>query len=236
MRVQLTCVAAVALVCNGCGLDLFQPRSCTAEIRPNFTFMVTDSLTGFGIAAQATGSAVTVGQEFDLVPHDSVRMNQGGIGEHPGTYTITIAVPGYRTWTDEVHVPHDGCHVVTQEVVAKLLPIAGSVTLFADSVVETRSATELPTTVALTPGAGYIVVSGTAGQSPRCPEIGVSVELWGRFFRANISHPDGCDAEPHHGITYRYVYPLPEGVYRAVVDDPWVGPSLAVDRVITIED
>jgi hypothetical protein len=52
-----------------------------------------------------------------------VEIGKCGAYEREGRYTIEVVAPGYKAWTrSNVRVREDECHVLTQEVEARLQP------------------------------------------------------------------------------------------------------------------
>lgn len=96
---------------------------CTLEARSSLAVTVVDALTGDNLAPAAT-VRVTDGTFSDtLVAMPGSDTYSGSIYERPGTYTIVVAHPDYDQWQRAgVVVGSDECHVITEEVTARLTP------------------------------------------------------------------------------------------------------------------
>lgn len=118
-------IMAVALATQGCGV--LGPRVCTLEMRYSVFSEARDSVTGGQLGAPPTGT-VTDGRYRETMRaylgRDGVYKLTAG-EERRGTYDVEIRAEGYRTWRRTgVEVKHDGCHVVTAELDARMVPLA----------------------------------------------------------------------------------------------------------------
>ena len=92
---------------------------CTMEARSSLAVTVTDAATGENLAPDAN-VRVTDGtfSETLTAPAGGV---YSGVYERPGSYTIVVSHPGYRQWQRAgVVVGRDECHVITEDVSARL--------------------------------------------------------------------------------------------------------------------
>ena len=99
--------------------------ACTAVFVYGLTVIATDNLGHeeargiVGIAREGT-YADTLHGFADSTGHVA---SLYGVGERPGTYTVTLEKPGYKTWTQTgVRITSDVCHVRTVTLHAHLIP------------------------------------------------------------------------------------------------------------------
>ena len=96
-------------------------RGCDLQEVPGISVTVIDSITS---ASVPTGSVAVIAMDGSRA--DSVRIvgaaeSYGLVAEQPGTYTVRVLSDGYRPWEKQsVRVTHDGCHVRTVRLVARL--------------------------------------------------------------------------------------------------------------------
>jgi hypothetical protein len=115
----LVLLAAIA----GCDGDEYE-GACLASVDPAIVLEIRDSISGVGLADQAT-AVVTDGGFTDTLeyfPSEDPGW-QSGANERGGTYDIKVTVEGYQAWTrDNVEVEEGSCHVITQRLLARLNP------------------------------------------------------------------------------------------------------------------
>lgn len=90
---------------------------CTLEARSALAVTVVDATTG----ARVTGATV---RATDGTRSENLTGLEGvysGAHERPGTYTIVVSHPAYQQWQRAgVVVEADECHVITEQVEARL--------------------------------------------------------------------------------------------------------------------
>ena len=109
MRLCQYVLFAALLTSAGCGTT--EPIFCTEEARAGITITVTDTSSGNALAA---GSTLTI-REGEYVESwtETFGNSMSGAWERAGTYDISVARPGYHTWTKSgVVVDEDECHVI----------------------------------------------------------------------------------------------------------------------------
>ena len=90
---------------------------CTMEARSALMVTVLDATSGARVTG-ATVRATTGDFAENLAEFDGV---YSGAHERAGTYTIVVSHPGYRQWQRAgVVVEEDECHVITEQVEARL--------------------------------------------------------------------------------------------------------------------
>lgn len=95
---------------------------CTLEARSSFAVTVVDAVTGENLAPDAT-VRVTDGSFSQMLEAMAGTGVYGGVYERPGTYTVVVSHPGYQQWQRAgVEVESDECHVITEQVEARLTP------------------------------------------------------------------------------------------------------------------
>lgn len=120
----LCLVAALSTACGGGGED--HNAVCTANAVAGVAVSTIDSqgtvLTGATITYTVDGGAQqTVScAEQSYAPGTEACL----IGwETPGQYEISVTLAGYQPASASVIVPHDQCHVTTQNLVIELVPL-----------------------------------------------------------------------------------------------------------------
>ena len=123
MRARRMLVAALALfaACSSRGEE-GEPSpdgiACTMEARSAFAVTVLDAATG----ARVSGATVRVTDgsfSENLTEYDGV---YSGAHERSGTFTVVVSAPDYQQWQRAgVEVERDECHVITEEVEARLI-------------------------------------------------------------------------------------------------------------------
>ena len=123
MRARRTLVAALVLcaACSSRGEDR-EPSpdevACTMEARSAFAVTVLDASTG----ARVIGATVRITDgsfSENLAEYDGVF---SGAHERSGTFTVVVSAPDYQQWQRAgVTVERDECHVITEEVEARLI-------------------------------------------------------------------------------------------------------------------
>jgi hypothetical protein len=94
--------------------------------RPGLEVQVRDSVTRTGLTGAALVIASDVEYEEVLQPRildqrDSTVVTVAGAQERPGSYTVQVSVPGYRTWKRAgIIVSSNGCTVGTRTVLVLL--------------------------------------------------------------------------------------------------------------------
>ena len=119
-RILMATLIGVA-ACGGRGEagEPEQPNvACTLEARSALLVTVLDEQTGARVRG-ATVRATTTDFSEDLGEFNG---QYSGAHERAGTYTIVISHPDYQQWQRAgVVVERDACHVITEEVEARLL-------------------------------------------------------------------------------------------------------------------
>jgi len=111
---------AAALATAGCEV----PSGCPLGDFPGVVLEIRDSVTGVGLADQALIIATpAVGGASDTLRWisglDSIYVS--GLYDQPGTFTLSVAVPGYVDWVrPDVLVERGPCVVKTVEIQALL--------------------------------------------------------------------------------------------------------------------
>ena len=102
--------------------------NCGASIEPAVVVEIQDARTGVPLAEGARGVVRDGAYVDSLRPHAMrgpapfVLLSRAAALERPGIYSVTVAAPGYKTWTlHGVVVRADECHVRTRRVHAGLL-------------------------------------------------------------------------------------------------------------------
>lgn len=93
---------------------------CTMEARSSLAVTVTDAGTGENLAPEATVRVTdgTFTETLTALPGSGV---YSGVYERPGTYTVVVSHPDYAQWQRAgIVVERDECHVITEEVSARL--------------------------------------------------------------------------------------------------------------------
>ena len=116
-------IAIAALVlCAACSSRGETPEPepgviCTREARSALAVTVVDDATG----ARIDGATVRVTDGEFAENLNSFDGMYSGVYERAGTYTIVVSHPDYRQWQRAgVVVQRDECHVITEEVEARL--------------------------------------------------------------------------------------------------------------------
>ena len=115
-------LAIIAITLTGCD-ELIGGGACTTSVEPSIRLEIRDSVSGVGLADQATATATDWFTTYTLedIIDDSVR--QYGPYEIGGVFDVVVTVPGYQTWTREnVKVDESGCHVVSVDLLARMVP------------------------------------------------------------------------------------------------------------------
>jgi hypothetical protein len=129
MKVRHLTAIGLAVITTACqGGDL-----CTLSVEPSIVVTIRDASTGAPLAAGATGDAVQKGgvtkggRTLPLVPHgfhSGVMITRRAGEEISGVFTVRVQHAGYLEWVRTgVHVPGNGCHVGTAQIVAELIPV-----------------------------------------------------------------------------------------------------------------
>ena len=86
---------------NGCGNEA--DPACLASANPAFILEIRDSVTAEGRAIPSTATVVdgSFSDTLPLQPFDGNTAWRQGPMERGGTYDLTVAAPGYQTWTIE---------------------------------------------------------------------------------------------------------------------------------------
>lgn len=124
--------SALALTClslAGCNNPFAGGYSCPAVVSPAIVVEIRDAVTGAAVANDARG-AVHDGTYIDpLAPYESIGLDPSGLfsrraaDERPGTYSVEVNHPGYRTWTVAgVRANAGTCGVQTRRISASLQP------------------------------------------------------------------------------------------------------------------
>ncbi len=103
-------------------IDLGPGRVCTTQFVYGVSVHVVDDATGApidnAVLTLTDGDYTEVMQMFPTGDGDYV-----GAGERPGTYTLTIEVPGVASTTvPDLEVGFDGCHVIGISLEARVRP------------------------------------------------------------------------------------------------------------------
>ncbi|HXG01274.1 MAG TPA: hypothetical protein VNL69_10810 [Bacteroidota bacterium] len=124
MRTWVVACAALLIVA-GCKDDGTSGRICTTEARAGIQLDVRDALTGEPAAEGALAYALdgSYADTLDVLPTlpPQAPLTMAGVFERPGVYTVVVRKTGYRDWMQVgVVVRHDGCHVITVMLDARL--------------------------------------------------------------------------------------------------------------------
>jgi hypothetical protein len=103
---------------------------CTLELRPAIVVTLQDSTNGSKGPFSSVSYSARDGTYADSTLLATVPAQLGGVDfsvglayERPGTYTVNVKANNYRLWTKSaVVVAKDLCHVVTANLVARLIP------------------------------------------------------------------------------------------------------------------
>ncbi|HUF11803.1 MAG TPA: hypothetical protein VMN78_01735 [Longimicrobiales bacterium] len=96
---------------------------CTLEARSSVAVTVLDAVTGENLAPEATVRVTDGTFAENLVATPGTGVYSGVVYEREGTYTIVVSRPEYDQWQRAgVVVERDECHVITEEVTARLTP------------------------------------------------------------------------------------------------------------------
>ena len=98
----------------GCDSDSGDSIGCTTEFRYGVEVSIFDADTGKPIINAEVTGMVQDGSYLESLLHLESTNTLLGAGERPGTYTISISLPGYVEWkVSDVKVTSDECHVHT---------------------------------------------------------------------------------------------------------------------------
>jgi hypothetical protein len=121
-------LAALPLLTAACG-NFVDGGACTASIEPAVVVEIRDARTGAPLASGASGVVAEGTYADSLRPYEGAGgttpslFSRRAADERPGTYAVTVAHPGYQTWTATgVRAGSDACHVRTQRLRAALQP------------------------------------------------------------------------------------------------------------------
>ena len=93
---------------------------CTLEARAGLLVTVLDAATGRNLAPDAN-VRVTDGEYSEML--NPIEGTYVGAYERAGTYTVVVSAPGHAQWQRiGVTVGRDECHVVAEQVEARLTP------------------------------------------------------------------------------------------------------------------
>ena len=113
--------AAVLVGCSGAGVE--PTGVCTDEARAGISVSPLDAKTGEPVSVVG---AVTAREGNYSETAKAMRQPSPiyyAAYERPGTYTVTVNVPGYQEWQlTGVRVTRDACHVATVPLAARLTP------------------------------------------------------------------------------------------------------------------
>jgi hypothetical protein len=120
-------LAAAALACAPGPPSAATPPGvvCTMQAVAGLNIAVRDSVTNAPAADGARAVARNGSQEevLEAMAGATPGLTLIGAWERPGTYTIEITKPGYRTWVRSgVTVAKDECHVQPVRLDARLVP------------------------------------------------------------------------------------------------------------------
>lgn len=121
--------ALTFLSLGGCHNPFAGGYACPAVVSPAIVVEIRDAATGAAVANGARG-AVHDGTYVDsLTPYESIGLDPSGLfsrraaDERPGTYSVEVNHPGYRTWTATgVRASAGTCGVQTRRISASLQP------------------------------------------------------------------------------------------------------------------
>jgi hypothetical protein len=99
--------------------------ACTTDVRQGIEVEIRDSVSDAPIASLARGAAIAGAYVDSLRPArgegTGALLSLAGAPERPGTYAVTVEVPGYHTWTQSnVLVQAGVCHVKAVSLLARL--------------------------------------------------------------------------------------------------------------------
>jgi hypothetical protein len=107
-------VGLFSLVLGSCGILSSEDTVCTSISVPALRVSVVDSLTASPIDGVPIKVLAVDGVFRDSIVSTSFRYAHLA-HERPGTYSLEVSGPGYRTWLQErIEVTTDVCHVVPQ--------------------------------------------------------------------------------------------------------------------------
>ena len=110
--------ASVAFLLATAACESTSPLVCTAEFVFGVSIEVTDSTTTLAIADSLSGTLVDGDFTEQMMAFGSTLV---GAGEREGTYSATVAAPGYATWSQsDIVVTGDECHVTPVTLTARL--------------------------------------------------------------------------------------------------------------------
>lgn len=94
---------------------------CTTEFVDGLRVTVLDQSNGQPLVGSVTVTAVD-GTYSEILQSIETATYFSGAGERVGTYTITVAKPGYQTYTSTpIIVTRDVCHVMTESLTVNLV-------------------------------------------------------------------------------------------------------------------
>lgn len=96
------------------GCDSGDTIGCSTEARAGVEVSIFDADTGKPIIRAEVTGLVQDGIYLERLFHLESTNTLSGAYERPGTYTISISLPGYVEWkVSDVNVTRDECHVLT---------------------------------------------------------------------------------------------------------------------------
>jgi len=96
------------------GCDSGDTIGCSTEARAGVEVSIFDADTGKPIISAEVTGLVQEGIYLERLFHLESTNTLSGAYERPGTYTISISLPGYVEWkVSDVNVTRDECHVFT---------------------------------------------------------------------------------------------------------------------------
>jgi hypothetical protein len=225
--------ATMALAATACG-DTVGPI-CDGEPRANFRVEVRDSLTGWGMADEVTGSAAGSGITIGLVPVDTLHLTDSAPADRRGTYDITLTAAGYAPWhVQGVTVTGDACHVTTIELAARMQP-AAEPEFVAPSLqtVSLDTTYEGPVHADVRFADGLLRISGRIRRTNTCFSPVAVATRHGRVFELQLTlAPKGFDCvDAQQWLRYEYGYDVTGGRYRVTVHET-ATTTLLADTII----